>query len=68
MKESATNTYWPAVPLLLVAGFSFLGFFVVGLTMVFSYFQDPKSMGGVSGPLPLSFQGHGAWCPVSGCR
>jgi hypothetical protein len=49
MKESATKTYWPAVPLLLVAGFSFLGFFVVGLTMVFSYFQDSKSMGGVSG-------------------
>lgn len=49
MKGSSAKAYWAPVPLLVLGGACCLAFFLVGFSMVFSYFQDPGSIGGVSG-------------------
>lgn len=49
MEDSRAKAYWAPVPLLLLGGVCCLAFFLVGFSMAFSYFQDPESIGGVSG-------------------
>lgn len=49
MEDPAPKTYWGSAPLLILNGAYCLAFFLVGMSMVISYLQDPGSVGGVSG-------------------
>lgn len=49
MEDPAPKTYWGSVPLLILSGAVCLGLFLLGMSMVIGYLQDPGSVGGVSG-------------------
>jgi hypothetical protein len=49
VKDPAAKSYWAPAPLLFIAGLCCFAYFILGFSMVFSYFSDPGSAGGVSG-------------------